>query len=249
MEWTVGGHGKQKAYFERLMVNEHLSHAYLFAGPEGIGKHVFAEDVAQRLVPKGYELDVMRLAPVPDEETGKIKDIPIEATMKLKSWISLRPFGACKAVIIEDADRLGTEAANNLLKVLEEPPVYAHFFLVTSHVGQVLPTIASRCERVDLMSAPDAPAIPVSDDITALGAALKASVAEKLIYAKQLADHPDALGTVKRTLAYIHGQLTVRPTLAPIAHGLLDLAKVLAESHYNRRLAIEHFLLSLPVPR
>jgi DNA polymerase-3 subunit delta' len=148
MEWSVLGHEKQRSYLERLLTSGSLRHAYLLAGPEGIGKRLIAEDLIRESIPTGYTFDVLRLAPERDEE-GKIRDIPIDSIRELKSWIALRPLGAKKIVIIDNADRLGIEAANTLLKVLEEPPAYGHFFLITSRPGAMMPTIMSRLERMD----------------------------------------------------------------------------------------------------
>jgi DNA polymerase-3 subunit delta' len=247
MKWAVSGHERQKAYIERLLNEASLSHAYLFAGPEGIGKRMMAEDIVRVLVPQGYELDVMRLSPVADEETGKIKDIPVEAVRDLKSWIALRPLGAYKAVIIDDVERLGDEAANTLLKVLEEPPAYAKFFLVTGTPGRVMPTVASRCERVDFQTPPGRQLPPLTPEARDLAAALKGTAAQKIGYAKILAENEDAHSVVTLLLHHVHAMLPEKPYLAPAAHGLLDLLQVLSESHYNRRLAIERFLLSVPV--
>lgn len=281
MHWTTLGHQTQKDYLERLCVSDALAHAYLFAGPQGVGKRLIAEDVGALLVPPECALDVMRCAPVTDPETGKISDIPIEEIKQLKSWISLTPTGDRKVVLINDADRLGPEAANTLLKVLEEPPAYAYFFLVTAKPGQVMSTIASRCERLDFSPVPQeemrnilAP-YPLDPDDKALLAVvaagrpgqaralleagkvpvvaraiadfeklLKAGIAERLIAAKSIADRQDAGEMVGWWLAYVHARLHERPALAGIAHGLMELSETLAASHYNRRLAVEHFLLA-----
>lgn len=280
MKWSCIGHEEQKEYLARLVADGTLAHAYLLAGPDGVGKRMIAEDVARALVPAGYAGDVMRLAPATDED-GKVHDIPIEAVKELKKWLSLRPVGAHKVVVIDDAERLGDEAANTLLKALEEPPAYAHFLLVSGKSGQVMATIASRCERVDFRLLSDdhmkqvlSSYTPDADDTALLAAVaagkpghairllqgnrlqavataiadleqvLKAGTAEKLIYAKKLADHEAASDIVSWWLAWTHSRLAARPQLAGVAAGLLDLAAVLAEPQFNRRLALEHFLLT-----
>lgn len=221
------------------------SHACLFVGSDAAAVRAYVDAIVGELVPAGYQLDAMRLAPELDKETGKLHDISIDETKRLKHWISLRPTGTHKVVVIEHAERLGDEAANNLLKVLEEPPSYAHFFLLTSRPGQVLATVISRCERVDVASS--GVASSVTPQVRALGAAIKGSVADKIAYAKKLAENPEAITTVRDTLAYIHGQLGTRSELAPVAHGLMDLLVVLEQPQFNRRLAIESFLLSVQI--
>jgi DNA polymerase-3 subunit delta' len=286
MEWSCVGHEKQKRYFERALKDEALAHAYLLAGPKGVGKHMLVTDIVRELVPAGYEPDRMELAPTRDEETGKTKDIPIEAIRELKTWLSRRPLGRYKCVVIDGAERLGDEAANTLLKVLEEPPSYVRFFLVTGAPAQVMTTIASRCEHMEFLPLTDKemdqvlltyklPAddrellrvvatgrpglavgliqdekIPiVAKAIAELQKLLKADVAERLIFAKKLADDEAADRVVGWWLAYVHSRLNDKPQLAPLAKGLMELSHVLAQSHYNRRLAIENFLLNANLPK
>lgn len=199
---------------------------------------------AQELIPSGYQLDLMRLAPERDEETGKVRDISIESAHQLKSWAMLRPIGAHKVAIIEDADRLGGEAANALLKILEEPPAYAHFFLTTTQPGQLLPTIRSRCERIEVTAPPRMPSTAAVAACAVLEKTLAAGISVRLAYAKTLADNPDAPELVRQMIDVLHQRLAKEPGLAPVIHGLLELGNIIGESQFNRRLAIERFLLA-----
>jgi len=281
MHWSVVGHDEQKMYLERLLDEGRLPHALLLTGPEGVGKRMIAEDVLSALVPLMYAPDIMRLAPVRDED-GKVSDIPVEAAADLRSWLSLRPLGTHKAVLIDDADRLGDKTADMLLKALEEPPAYAHFLLVSGRPGDVRPTIASRCERLEFrpldadrmrqilkgvkvdeddrsllatvaagrpgaaLRLVEAKQLPtVARHIAALEKALKAGVTERLVYAKEVADDEAITDIVSWWLAYVQSQLVRRPELAPVGHALLDLLRTVSEPAYNRRLAVEHFLLSV----
>jgi DNA polymerase III subunit delta' len=152
MQWTVIGHDGQKEYIDRLLSGSALAHAYLLAGPSGLGKRLFAEDVVRalhegRLISRNP--DHMVLMPGIHEDTGKPTDIPVEAVRDMKVWAYQKPlYGAVKTVIVDDADRLGDAAANTFLKVLEEPPAYVHFLLLTARPGDVLATIASRCQEM-----------------------------------------------------------------------------------------------------
>lgn len=279
MHWSVAGHEGQKKLVERLIAAGALPHAYLLTGLSGIGKRMFADDVVRALIPPGYEPDAMVLAPERDKE-GVEHDIPIEAVRDMKRWLMFRPVGSYKAVIIDDADRLGGEAANTLLKVLEEPPAYAKFLLVSGRPGAVLPTISSRCERMEFRPLDDAEMkrilgslaldgddrdllaivaagrpgvarrlvadtlIPtIARHIASLEKALAGGITERLVYAKEVAEDDAAPAIAGWWLSWVHAQLPKRPELAPIAHGLAELVGVLGESHYNRRLAVEAFLV------
>lgn len=141
MSWTVLGFEKNKAYFEKLLATGELAHAYLFTGQEMIGKKTFALDLA-RLINNFsgeylHDPDLFIL----DEKQGW----GIERVRELKQWLNLRPYaGLRRIVIIDEAEKMGEEAASALLKVLEEPPSSALLLLVSAHPGKVLPTIASR---------------------------------------------------------------------------------------------------------
>ncbi len=281
MEWSLIGHEKQREHLARLIGEERLSHAYLFAGPEGVGKRMVARDVVAALVPAGYSLDRLELAPERDED-GTPHDIPVEAAEGLRAWLALRPLGQRKVVIIDEADRLGDKTGEMLLKILEEPPVYAHFILITSRPGAILPTIFSRCERMDFMPLTDAQMHEAlgkqkmdEDDrallaiiaagrpgaalqlagkrlksaakaIAGLETALKSGIAERLVYAKTLADADDTPEVVGWWLVWTRAHLTARPQLARVAAGLLELHDAVSESSFNRRLALDRFFLDIP---
>ncbi|HXK36871.1 MAG TPA: hypothetical protein VJ553_04800 [Candidatus Paceibacterota bacterium] len=208
MEWSCIGHEQEKAYFAALLDDGRVGHAYLFTGVEGIGKRMVSEDVARAMVGSGPTFDLLRLAPERDED-GKLHDIPIDAVRAMKSWIVLRPMGEHKVVLIDDADRLGDEAANTLLKVLEEPPAYAHFLLVSSRSGAVLPTISSRCERVEFRPVSDAELRTVIDPYTldaddralvATIAAGRPGVAVRLVTEKKLVTAATAIASLEKAL-------------------------------------------------
>jgi len=288
MRWTAIGHSEQKGYFTSLMERDALGHAYLLEGPEGVGKHMVARDLAAALlggtIPPDASPDAVLLAPGVSETTGKPTDIPVETVREMKVWAYQRPlYGAAKVVIIDDADRLSDAAADTILKVLEEPPPYLYFLLVTALPGSVLPTIRSRCEAVPfrtlapaemtralahlnldaddraLVSAVAAgrpgTAVRLVDDgelssvarcIADFERALKTGTAERMLFAARQAEDDDVSRHVRWWVAWVHAKLPEHPGLAPVAHGLLELDSAVTEPKYNRRLALERFVLSLP---
>jgi DNA polymerase-3 subunit delta' len=134
------------------------SHAYLFHGPGGAGKRSVARAVAAELlaegasnpdgararVASGAHPDLTWVAPSGAHEI-LVSDIdgPVIAAA------SKTPFEAQRRVfVIERVDELGDEAANRMLKTLEEPASFVHLILLTDRLAEVLPTIRSRCQLV-----------------------------------------------------------------------------------------------------
>ena len=141
------------------------SHAYLFCGPAGSGKRTVARAFAAALltegaadpagaavrVEHGVHPDLTWVAP--GSAAGILRGDVDEAVV---AGAARTPFESSRRVfVIEDADELNDSAAARMLKTLEEPPSYAHLILLTSKPGEVLPTIASRCQAVRF----DAPSV------------------------------------------------------------------------------------------
>jgi DNA polymerase-3 subunit delta' len=127
---------------------EGAAHAYLFHGPRGVGKRAAATQFAAGLLGgdpralRGAHPDLYRLEAVGDM-------IRIDAIRELRRDLHMRPFEADRRVyLIFDAHLLGQEAADALLKDLEEPPPYATIVLVADDLGPLSETIRSRCQHV-----------------------------------------------------------------------------------------------------
>ena len=134
------------------------NHAYLFSGPAGSGKRTVARAFASALLTEGADDPAGAAARV---EHGAHPDLtwvaPASAAgilvgdvdQAVVAGAARTPFESRRRVfVIEDADELNDQAANRMLKTLEEPPSFAHLILLTSRPGEVLPTIASRCQPV-----------------------------------------------------------------------------------------------------
>src|SRR5947209_14528620 len=160
------------------------SHAYLFHGPGGAGKRSAARAMAALLLQRGSadphsarervysgaHPDLTWVTPSGAHEilVGDIEGPVVAAATKT-------PFEALSRVfVIERADELGDEAANRMLKTLEEPAPFVHLILLTDRLGEVMPTIRSRCQLVRFDAAPPA---QVAADLEAEGVSGRTALA------------------------------------------------------------------------
>ncbi len=175
---AIPGQARAKALFARALAGDGLSHAYLLAGPEGLGKLEFAREVGVAMVaPCGgcgacADCERARRGAHPDlrviEREGEL--IRIEQVAELVAELALKPFAADRRVwVIPEAEQLTPPAANKLLKSIEEPPAHVHFLLVTDRIERVLPTIVSRCQVVDFHPLSDAEVEAYLRDVHDLG--------------------------------------------------------------------------------
>ena len=132
----------------RAALDEGPVHAYLFHGPPGVGKRKAALAFAAHLlgdrgrVERGAHPDLYVLEPLGDQ-------IRIDEVRQLRRDLHMRPFEADRRVyLIVSANLLNDEAADALLKDLEEPPTYAVIILLADELGSLSETIRSRCQLV-----------------------------------------------------------------------------------------------------
>lgn len=148
------------SFLYQSLQHDRLSHAYVFAGPGGAGKKKMALHLAKaifcvhqdgdscgvckncRLIEEGNHLDIHRIS----VEKNVISIEDIQALQKKLSYRAAE--SSHKVYIMEDAEKMGREAANSLLKFLEEPPQGVVAILLTSQIHSLLTTILSRCQIV-----------------------------------------------------------------------------------------------------
>lgn len=146
--------------------NNRINHAYLFLGHNGTGKMATALAFAKQVIgisdkdahvfwQEGVHPDVMLI----EIMEGKTRILREQIAKEMEPWLNFKPYRAKhKIVIIRDSHLLGDEAANALLKTLEEPPPYAVIILVADQES-LLKTIISRCQMVRFF--------PIREDILA----------------------------------------------------------------------------------
>ena len=155
------GHRERLAPLFRAHAKGRLASALLFSGPSGVGKRLAARALAQALVcervsdegeacgacgpclrvEKSQSESLMELGP----DGAALK---IEQARDVLQFISLQKLGRARVVILDQAQLFNPQAANALLKSLEEPPSGTYFILITSAAGAILPTIRSRTQLV-----------------------------------------------------------------------------------------------------
>lgn len=150
------GHSRLKEQFARLIDEDRIPHAMIFAGPAGIGKTLMAIAVASALVGRRVFPD---LASREGEAVAGDKDdafylAPMGAMLKVDQFRQLQgelalqgEAGRRRVCIIDHVETMNTEFANRMLKILEEPPSGVCFILITDQPDLLLPTIISRCAR------------------------------------------------------------------------------------------------------
>lgn len=214
----ISGQDKAVEQFRAAWDSRALHHAWLLAGPRGVGKAHFAGDAAVRLLSEaagppvdlpaietpeehpiakliaaGSHPDLRWLERLENEKTGNLaRNITVAQVRELGEFLALTPaLSSWRVVVIDSVDDLEKSAANALLKMLEEPPPNTVFLLVNHAPGRLLPTIRSRCRRLEFHA--------LSDD--AMASVLEVQLPE-INGAERQRLIPLAGGSVGRALAF-----------------------------------------------
>jgi DNA polymerase-3 subunit delta' len=210
----------------RAALAEGTAHAYLFHGPPGVGKRAAAVAFAAQLigepdrVRRGTHPDLYVLEPVGDQ-------IRIDDIRALRHDLHMRPFEADRRVyLVYSAETMNEDAADALLKDLEEPPPYAVIVLVADDLGPLPETIRSRCQLVPFTRLSER---AVRDEIAVRAPALDPTEAAALARL--------ASGRLDRAARLLD------PKAAKRREALLEVARsVYADPHFDGREAAQRIL-------
>jgi DNA polymerase III subunit delta' len=170
--WKIIGQKRALSLLQGSLSRGKLAHAYLFSGPTHVGKMTLARELASALnctgdsppcgecpsclrIASNKHADVLELGLGKNAEGKMLTEIGIEEIRQIQHSANLPPFeGKCRVYIVNGAELLSTEAANCLLKTLEEPLEKVVFILLTSKEQSLLTTVISRCQRIELLPIP-----------------------------------------------------------------------------------------------
>ncbi|MEE8419502.1 MAG: DNA polymerase III subunit delta' C-terminal domain-containing protein [Dehalococcoidales bacterium] len=173
--WSIVGQSRAVSLFERGLETGSLAHAYLFSGPAHVGKMTLAVNLAQALncqadeppcgqcgsckkITGGRHADIRVVGLDNSDDSPEARqraEISIDQIRDIQRSASLPPFeGSHRVYIIDRAELLSLEAANCLLKTLEEPNERVLFILLTTNDRLLPETVISRCQTVRLTPAP-----------------------------------------------------------------------------------------------
>lgn len=259
--WPVIGHERVISYLARAIQRGHVHHAYLLTGPAGIGRTTLAYAFAQALlceavpemrpcgrcrscdrVLRRVHPDVTRVSLEQGREEAKL--LSIDQIRELRASLALRPLeGAWRIAIVDDAERLSRDAADALLKTLEEPPPYAVLLLIAEDLQSVPETIRSRCHVLALSRLPLAlvqQALQERGIAPERAARLARATRGRIAEALRMASDDAALTRREKQVAEVLAALS-----EPLA--ALGFARRLAEQYRRGRRAVVEDTLRLAV--
>ena len=159
------GNKRLKENLENSLKNNHISHFYLISGPAGSGRHTLAGLLAAAILCKDEEKPCLRCPSCrkvmadshPDfitVEDPEHKNVAVKIVREAREDMFIRPNESDYKIYLFPQE-LGIEGQNALLKILEEPPSYGVFMLLTDNPEKLLPTVRSRCTELGLTGLPD----------------------------------------------------------------------------------------------
>lgn len=241
----LSGHGKALEILEKSLKNGTFPATVLISGPPRVGKTSLAYIIAAALeceaptpwacgeclscrkIKRSLFPD-LRVITLEESDKGKLKSqILVEQVRKeVLETIELPPYEGKKLIfIIEPAEALNISSQNALLKVLEEPPSYAHFILIAKDFGPLLPTVRSRCQEIHLSEVEDSEMEKIALEMNIRGRKREAIDVSRgrpgILISGEWEDFLELRGALEQLLV-LGSSLEDYPKLAPMFDVLLE---------------------------
>jgi len=167
LNWDICGHQKSVEFLKIALANQRVAHAYLFIGPKNVGKHAVVKELVHSIfckekngqvpcrecneceqIKNNTHPDLYVVKQVQNEKTGKLKrSIAIDQIRDLKNQLQQTTLlSGYKVAVIPEAQLINKNAADALLKILEEPTKKTVIVLIADDEKKLTPTIVSRCQ-------------------------------------------------------------------------------------------------------
>jgi len=220
------------ATLRNAILKNRLAHAYLFAGPRGVGKTSTARILAKALnckegptahpclkcsscneIASGRSLDCIEIDGASNRGIDEIR--------VLRENVKFSPVGGkFKIYIIDEVHMLTQESFNALVKTLEEPPEFVKFIFATTTPHKVIPTILSRCQRFDFRRIP---ALEISAQLERIASSEKVAVEKDVLFAIAKASDGslrDAESVLDQLISFSKGKISLKDVVSVL--GLVD---------------------------
>ena len=159
------GNERLKQNLAESLAKKHISHFYLISGPAGSGKHTLVRLLSAAILCKDSHKPCLRCSACrkvmegthPDFitiEDPEHKNVAVKIIRQFREDVFVLPNESDHKIYLLHQD-MGVEGQNALLKILEEPPSYGVFFLLTDNPDKILPTVRSRCTELKMQAVPE----------------------------------------------------------------------------------------------
>jgi len=210
-----------------------LSHAYLFVSSNSESQFNETKELIESL--QVSQADTFYLE---SQENIKVAEI-----RSLVAKISLKPHSSkYKIFIIPESDKLTREAANSLLKVLEEPPGQSIIILFSRDEKNLLPTIISRCQKIMLANTEETKLS--DDDKIFLTRVNEKTIKEKFVFAEEVSQREDLAATLDSWLAFYREKMLTGEDVVRVIEIIIKAKKYLAQN-VNTKLLLENITLEM----
>ncbi len=219
--------------WQKQIENNNLFHAYILSGRQQESLRAEIDDFICKL----------SIQPVDVSCIESIESIKIAQIRDFTKRLYIKPHSSkLKIAIIKNADKITIEAANKLLKIIEEPPQSTIFILTSLNEKNILPTVSSRCQKISIFS--EININPTEKSVKLIKDIISGNVAKKFMLASGLSQDEDISKLFDNWLIYLHNKILQNPS---VLHNIKEINKYKKVLKYNinKKLLLENLFLGL----